>query len=201
MNDIPSQRLETSRWVGRRLVKTRFQLKFSLAVFSLMTLFMALSWYLGNRYVEHLASSGLIAKNEVGTHMQVLVHVIVRSSLLSWILAFGLSLFFSHFVAGPIYRFERIMREVQIGDISHRVKIRPYDELQDLAREMDSALAQIRVRVGSEIARRKRLVTELERLAGLSRSAGLGEETKETDRLLLEEKNQPSPFKFPSEVG
>ena len=161
-----------------------------------MTLFMALSWYLGSRYVEHLASSGLIPKSEVGTQMKVLVYVMVRSSLLSWILVFGVSLLFSHFVAGPVFRFERIMREVQMGDISHRVKLRPYDELQDLAREMDGALAQIRARVGREAARRERLTAELEQLAARARAAGVS--VGDAEKLISLEKNTFPEFKSPS---
>lgn len=161
-----------------------------------MTLFMALSWYLGSRYVEHLASSGLIPKSEVGTQMKVLVYVMVRSSLLSWILVFGVSLLFSHFVAGPVFRFERIMREVQMGDISHRVKLRPYDELQDLAREMDGALAQIRARVGREAARRERLTAELEQLAARARAAGVS--VGDAEKLISLEKNTFPEFKLPS---
>lgn len=196
MTEPIPQRPPASRWVGRRLVKTRFQLKFSLAVFALMTLFMALSWYLGARYVDHLASSGLIPKSEVGTQMKVLVYVMVRSSLLSWILVFGVSLLFSHFVAGPVFRFERIMREVQMGDISHRVKLRPYDELQDLAREMDGALAQIRARVGREAARRERLTAELEQLAARARAAGVS--VGDAEKLISLEKNTFPEFKLPS---
>jgi HAMP domain-containing protein len=202
VNDHSSepQCLDASRWVRRQLVKSRFQLKFSLAVFSLMTLFMVISWYFGNHYVNHLASSGLIEKGEVATHMQVMVHVIVRNSILSWILVFGLALLFSHFVASPIYRFEQIMRKVQMGDVSHRVTMRPYDELQTLAQEINGALEQIRSRAGLEISRRKRLGIELERLSGLARSAGVVDGMKETERLLLEEKNHPSLFKLPPEV-
>lgn len=157
---------------------------------------MALSWYLGNRYVEHLASSGLIAKADVGRHMEVLVHVMVRSSLLSWILAFGVAVFFSHFVAGPIFRFERIMREIQLGDISHRVKIRPHDELQELAREMDSALAEIRRRVNVENDHRVRLLEELQKLADRVRQAGGVAEADAAEKVIKEERARPPEFKI-----
>ena len=50
----------------------------------------------------------------------------------------------SHKVAGPIYRFEQVLRKVQRGDISEIIRLRKGDLLQDLAEEFNLALSNLR---------------------------------------------------------
>lgn len=196
MTDLPSPRSQPSRWIGRRLVKARFQIKFSLAVFSIMAVFMALTWWLGHRYIDHLVDSGLIPRGSAGAHMSILVQVIMRSSVLSWVLAFAISVLFSHFVAGPIFRFERIFREVQTGDLAHRVRIRPHDELQDLAREMDLALEKLREKITAEISHRDLALQNLETLAHKAHGVGLIAESDAALAFVNQERNRPPQFKL-----
>lgn len=62
-----------------------------------------------------------------------------------------LSLFLSHRVAGPLYRFERSVEEITKGNLSFRIRLRKKDEAKELAELMNrmietlsSHLSQIR---------------------------------------------------------
>lgn len=68
-----------------------------------------------------------------------------------------LSLFLSHRIAGPLYRFEKSIEEVIKGNLSFRIRLRKKDEAKELAEAMNrmietlsSRLSQIRV-ISNEI--------------------------------------------------
>lgn len=49
----------------------------------------------------------------------------------------------SHKLAGPIYRFERSARVVGAGDLTHRVRLRVGDELEDFRDEFNSMIESL----------------------------------------------------------
>lgn len=68
-----------------------------------------------------------------------------------------LSLFLSHRIAGPLYRFEKSIEEVIKGNLSFRIRLRKKDEAKELAEAINrmietlsSRLSQIRV-ISNEI--------------------------------------------------
>ncbi len=60
---------------------------------------------------------------------QILLQKLVFLAILVGIL----SIFISHKIAGPVYRFEKSAEIISKGDLSLRIKLRKGDELQDLA--------------------------------------------------------------------
>lgn len=56
-------------------------------------------------------------------------------------------LFFSHQIAGPLYRLEKTARAIGNGDLSLQVRLRGGDELQDFARSMDGMVSELRTQV------------------------------------------------------
>jgi len=55
----------------------------------------------------------------------------------------GLLLFQSHRVAGPLYHFHRVIRDVSAGNHSARIKLRKQDQLQELAKDFNEMLDSI----------------------------------------------------------
>jgi methyl-accepting chemotaxis protein len=55
-------------------------------------------------------------------------------------------LFFSHQIAGPLYRLEKTAQEVRDGNLKLQVKLRSGDQLQELAESMDQMVANLRMR-------------------------------------------------------
>lgn len=61
--------------------------------------------------------------------------------------ALVLSLFFPHRLAGPLYRIERTIEEINNGDLSNpNLKIRSGDELHDLAKQVARLMGKMRER-------------------------------------------------------
>lgn len=58
---------------------------------------------------------------------------LLRNLLLVSPFVFLLALFFSHKIAGPVYRIEKSINEIAKGNLELRISLRRGDELQDLA--------------------------------------------------------------------
>jgi methyl-accepting chemotaxis protein len=56
-------------------------------------------------------------------------------------------MFFSHKIAGPIYRLEKSAEGVKAGELGINIRLRSKDELQDLARTMDEMVTDLRDRI------------------------------------------------------
>jgi methyl-accepting chemotaxis protein len=79
------------------------------------------------------------------------------------VLLLGLSFAFlhiSHRVAGPLYRFRRVLRGVAAGTLTMRVRLRTSDYLQDEAAVLDSMIQTMRERIARAQADAKALATQ-----------------------------------------
>ena len=68
------------------------------------------------------------------------------------------SFFFSHTIAGPIYRFEKSFEEVQNGNLAIRVKLRKGDAFPELQEKFNLMLDSLQ----SKLIKVDRLLAELE---------------------------------------
>ncbi len=59
-----------------------------------------------------------------------------------------LTIFFSHKVAGPVYRFEKVCNNIIKGIYTDEIRLRQGDEMQNLARLFNEALRCTRERLG-----------------------------------------------------
>jgi methyl-accepting chemotaxis protein len=80
------------------------------------------------------------------------------------------SIYLTHRLAGPLYRFERHAANLAQGDLSLRIRLRQGDELQELARminetveRLDGTLADIRDRERTRQAGLTRMLQKLKR--------------------------------------
>jgi methyl-accepting chemotaxis protein len=58
-----------------------------------------------------------------------------------------LSLFLSHRIAGPLYRFERSVEEITKGNLTFRIRLRKKDEAQELANSMNRMIEELSSRI------------------------------------------------------
>lgn len=58
-----------------------------------------------------------------------------------------LTIFFSHKVAGPVYRFERVLNNIIRGDYTDDIRLRQGDEMQNMAKLFNEALRCTRERL------------------------------------------------------
>jgi methyl-accepting chemotaxis protein len=188
-----------SRWYGKKMIMPRFQLKFSLGVFALLTLAVLLIWGMGSRYVAHLESAGMIGRADVQSYRDIVTTVVVRSAVLVLIFAFGAAVAFSHLIAGPVYRMERTLDRMREGDISMRFKIRPYDELQELAQALDGAVSGMRGKLTVERDLARALMETLSLLAAEAEVKGQADWAGRLRRVVAEFQDRPALFKLDPE--
>ena len=80
---------------------------------------------------------------------QLLMGVAVAAVLLGHVaLVVWLGLVASHKVAGPLYRFKKVMKEVADGDMSVRMKLRKGDQLDDVAEAFNEMMDALERRGG-----------------------------------------------------
>lgn len=73
---------------------------------------------------------------------QIIITLIILSfSFLGILTIFGL--FFSHKVAGPLYKFNLVMNKIRNGDDSLRVHLRPGDEFHEIADSFNKLMDNI----------------------------------------------------------
>ena len=56
----------------------------------------------------------------------------------------SLSIFITHRVAGPVYRFKKVLAEISGGNLDISVKLRDKDDLKDLAEEFNLVIGDLR---------------------------------------------------------
>ncbi len=77
----------------------------------------------------------------------IMLPLILGVQLIGLALVAVIAIYFSHKIAGPIYRLEQLSKVIGTGDLSVRVKVRQDDEFQELADEMDHMVASLREKV------------------------------------------------------
>ena len=102
-----------SRFFGIKIIKTKFQFKFSLVVFIFLAVSAGAIWFWGNSMVSKMIESGMLTGDDAIASVNVLRDNIAYISILALAITFGLSLFFSHYIAGPIYRFEKTLEAMR----------------------------------------------------------------------------------------
>ena len=56
----------------------------------------------------------------------------------------ALSIFITHKIAGPVYRFRKVFAEVSKGNLNITVRLRKRDEFKDLAEELNMVIGELR---------------------------------------------------------
>jgi methyl-accepting chemotaxis protein len=179
------------RFLGQYIIKQRFQMKFSLIVFAFLSVAVFAIWLEGHLALESMQRSGMINDLETIAQLKSVNTVIGNTSILMVAIVFGLSLFFSHFVAGPIYRFEKTLEEMKLGNLSMQVKLRKHDELKDMADLFNQALASLRNKVRKERETLDNSLTKAAKISETLRQKGHTAEADELDKLLHLIKNTP----------
>lgn len=187
----PSEKKRASRFFGQYIIKTRFQLKFSLVVFAFLAVASLLIWLEGKWAVEYMVKTGAVQSEEAVAQLKLLNSIVGKTTVLGLAVTFGLSLFFSHFLAGPIYRFEKTLEEMREGNLNVHVKLRKHDELKDMADLFNQALSSLRNKTRKE---REALYASLDKASELAdklRKAGRASEADELQKLVDEVKSIP----------
>lgn len=119
--------------------KPNFQIKLTI-IFMLMVTIVAnlvggmCYWLISEKFHDLVAQTpddfAEITTNDIA---QFLLPKILVAQAVSLMVVFFLSILVTHTIAGPVYRMERVAREIGAGDLTGKTKLRPRDELKELA--------------------------------------------------------------------
>ena len=172
----------TSRQTPRRrnyFIKKSFQAKFSLR----FVLLLALEALLIAGLFFH-AAKGTLTTGYSGTELKIentgvffcvsFVLIVLIASLAVGIAGMLVFIFYSHRIAGPLFRFQRSVQEISGGDLTGRIRLRQKDQLGDLGdsiNEMTESLDQKIGKLKKEIHAASKLGPTKESLARLKEIA------------------------------
>ena len=123
----------------RYLLKKRFQLGLTLKVFIAL---LAVAFITGWTIYYSIWSTVL---SEFGQEKLILVHraitgkMILRLVLIMVAIAI-LSVFVSHRMAGPVFKFERTLRQLNQGERVEKIRLRRGDSFKELASEINDLI-------------------------------------------------------------
>jgi methyl-accepting chemotaxis protein len=177
-------RKRASRLLGQRLIKVHFQFKYAITVFILLGASCLVIWLFGTLAINHMVAAGVVSGTHAIENLRLLNRVIGQMSIFALALVFALSLLFSHFIAGPIYRFEKTLEAVRDGDLTIVVRLRARDEFKEMAELFNQALGSLRLRLQTERDVVEAAVEKAGKLAESLRQAGHAAEAGELERLI-----------------
>jgi methyl-accepting chemotaxis protein len=99
---------------------------------------------------------------------QALLPGVIIAELISIFIVAFICIFVTHTIAGPVYRMERVARNIGDGDLTHFIKLRPKDELKDLADTMNEMTMGMRNKVISF----KEEIAQIQEGVALAKSTG-----------------------------
>ncbi len=194
-NQAGSQR-KVSRFFGQYIIKNRFQFKFSVMIFIFLSVACLTIWFEGHWAVNRLIKVGLVQGEDAILQLNILNDLVAKTSILALAICFILSLIFSHYVAGPIYRFEKTLEQVRDGDVSMHIRLRKRDEFKETAELFNQALASLRNKIQKE---RDGIRVSMERMVSLAerlKKDGKSKEANELEQLIFDVKNIPPQLKI-----
>ncbi len=160
MNDKPVKRQKRRQY----FIAKKFQLKYVGLILLLMFATAALC-----AYVVYYTSMFLMGEKLANVYPQGrLVHIvkivnfrILLSLILVTPLVVLIGIFLSHRIAGPIYRMEKFLHGIALGDLTSRMVLRSKDELTTLANGMNFVVDTLKSNVVAQKARLNRIMGEL----------------------------------------
>lgn len=192
----PGERRRISRFWGQKLVKLRFQFTYAVTIFVLLGASTFIIWLFGTLAINHMVDAGVVTGRQAVEDLRVLNRIIGQLSVFSLALVFGLSLIFSHFIAGPIYRFEKTLETVRDGDLTVVVRLRARDEFKELADLFNQMLASLRLRLQTERDVVDAALEKAGKLVDVLRQAGHAAEAGELERVIAAARDLPVRLKL-----
>ncbi len=124
-------------------VKKDLQVRFILFILLSVLFGMVLFGYQFLTFLQDIFKDHPVLLQRVYEEGPKLIYPLIIKSTIFFALLAMISALLSHRIAGPVYHFEKICREIKQGDKQARIKLRQGDALEDLAEEFNSMLDTI----------------------------------------------------------
>ena len=125
------------------LIKKGFQLRFMIIIIAAMLLIaLVTSWSIYSAVIETLHNQ-FHGENLALIKYAITYKLFIRSLLLIFAIAV-LSIFISHRMAGPVYKFENTIKALVRGEKVREIGLRKRDEFYDLATAINSLIKSMK---------------------------------------------------------
>ena len=166
--------------------QTKFILKFCLLVIATGAfIMMVLYAFAGKATTVSFVNSRVVAQGAADFLVPLLLQTFVVSTIIVGMATIIIALFASHRIAGPLYRFKKILGSLGEGDFLISCKIRLKDSPQDVALAFSEMIAKVRKNLNLIDGDLKNLKEKLE-----------GEDLKEIKKSVSEVDKALHHFKF-----
>ncbi len=178
------------------LIERSYQIKFILKIVSFVAFATIITgvvtYFLTN---EELERSFYSIHYQIKNVWQILLPaVVIISFITTAIVAFFttfISLYESHKIGGPLFRFKKSLKEIGTGDLSVVTKLRASDELQELTDNINTMTANLKekvIRIDKDYDALKEQANVMNE--SFSSKSGLGDKDKELLRVLNKRINE-----------
>ena len=130
--------------------KLRFMLTFCIITITAVSMASLLFYFLTYRELSHDYGEAFFTLQSVKRAIFPLLFASIQSITLLTVVSIAIaviSLFFSHKIAGPLYRFEKSMEAVGSGDLTCVVRLRAGDQFMRLENTMCTSINSMNQRV------------------------------------------------------
>lgn len=133
--------MERKNYVIRKqyLIKKGVQLRFMIVIIVSMILIASVTWYSIYSAVMQTLYSQFHGENLALIKHAITYKLLMRSFLLIFAIAI-ISVFISHRMAGPVYKFEQTIRALSQGKEVEEIKLRKRDEFYGLATAINALI-------------------------------------------------------------
>lgn len=129
--------------------QVRFILKFCALVAAAGLLFMSILYFsVMQSTAVSIVNSRVVVRSTADLILPILIQTVIVVTIVISLFTIFVTLFISHKIAGPLYRFKKVMQELENGDFSSDFQIRNPDQLQELARAFNSMIKKVREEMG-----------------------------------------------------
>ena len=155
-------------------IDKRLQTKYALLTILLLLIYsMLFAFILFTPYIFKLETGTTLEEKAAAARMLLELHKSVWPALGTVVAILGiLSIYVTHKIAGPVYRFKRDLAEVCAGNLDISFRLRRRDDLKDLAESLNMVIAELRTCVHTlqeDHAGRSECIAELETLVSDNR--------------------------------
>lgn len=176
--------IRQNRLLSQYIIKYKFQLKFSLLLTTLIAIGLGLLWLESKVIIDHYVAEKMIPNDEFSANLVLLPAVLGKSVIFIIAVGFGIVLFISHFIAGPIFRIEKTLEGIRDGNLSMLVRFRKRDPFSETAEIFNQALSSLRLRLRKQYDSIELIQTKSKKLVETLRGKGCQDEAAEIEQLV-----------------
>lgn len=168
--------------------QTKFIVKFCIVVVFAGILTTGLLYLLSSKSTTvSFVNSRAVVQTTKDFLLPFLIQTVLAVTIIASLVTIALTLLISHKIAGPLYRFKKVIEALGDGDFSSDFKIRKMDQLHDIADTFNKSIGktrnQLNVLKASSMAFKKKLDDILQKEHQAQGSATLNELKKMSEEL------------------